>query len=61
MSKRSHDKDRHRQEQQAPQRIHEQQQHRDRGATNPSQGGQSDTNRVYSDRHPTSGAHTDED
>ncbi len=67
MANQAHDKDRRRQDQQGQQRINEQQQHQDRGAQKPDpsgrggQGGQSDTNRVYGDRHPTSGTQTDED
>ena len=64
MANQPRDRDKRRQDQQGQQRINEQQQQQDRGAQKPAQdgqGGQSDTNRVYGDRHPTSGAQTDEE
>lgn len=70
MPNQANDKNRRQHDQQDQRRIDEQQQRQDRGARKPDQdhgqgkrgqGGQSDTNRAYSDRHPTSGPHTDED
>jgi len=64
MANQPRDKDKRRQDQQDQQRINEQQQRQDRGAQKPGQGvqgGRSDTNRSYGDRHPTSGTQTDED
>jgi hypothetical protein len=64
MANQPHDKDKRRPDQQGQQRTSEQQQRQDRDVDKPGQGGQggqSDTNRVYGDRHPTSRPHTHED